>query len=379
MNYKLLLLSALILLFSCTNDSKNTNNKRSSKAITELEITADAVDLTEEYLNNYHTQTVFSNGGNDYMVAHNHKTHHIDLFNITTKEKRTIKLNAEGQNSVHQNVNGIYTISPDAVWIYAMSDVYLMNTTTGEIEAKYKLPVDEGEFIINTSNYSNATIKLQYDADRNSLRYITIDMGDRSYFYINEFDIETGTVRKSELEYTEAEQGIGEKFGWMQHPNVTYNKNMVVYNFPFNSNIYTLNLDTQEMNSYGGKSSFTNNFASEIDQMSMDKWMNHAIENVHFYEVNYDAYKDCYYRLHSEGIDFDPNVPLGELFQKKKLYLTIFDGDLNVINEFQLAANKYPLSGGWGVLKSGFFIINDSPDKEIEGYERLEYDIIEGK
>ena len=31
--------------------------------------------------------------------------------------------------------------------------------------------------------------------------------------------------------------------------------------------------------------------------------------------------------------------------------MTIFDADLNVIKEFQLAENKHPLSGGWSVLK----------------------------
>lgn len=181
------------------------------------------------------------------MVAYNHKTHHIDLFNLTTKEKHTIQLHAEGQSAIPQRVDALYANTPNAIWIYAMGSVYLLKNQ-GEIDKKYNLPVDEGEHIINNANYSNATIKLDYDADNNSLRYVTVDMSDKSYFYINEFDLETETVKKTELPYTEAEQGIGEKFGWMQHPNVTYRNNRVIYNFPFNSNIYTLNLDTQEMN-----------------------------------------------------------------------------------------------------------------------------------
>ena len=376
-NHKLLLLSSLIVLFSCNNDNSIINNKMSSRNITELDVTSSSIELTEEYLNNYYTQTAFSNDGNDYMVAYNHKTHHIDLFNLTTKEKHTIQLHAEGQSAIPQRVDALYANTPNAIWIYAMGSVYLLNNE-GEIDKKYNLPVDEGEHIINNANYSNATIKLDYDAESNSLRYVTVDMSDKSYFYINEFDLETETVKKTELSYTEAEQGIGEKFGWMQHPNVTYRNNKVIYNFPFNSNVYTLNLDTQEMDSFGGKSKFTKNTTTETDLASMDTWFRHTVENVHFYEVNYDTHKDCYYRLHSEGVDFNSNVEMGELLKNKRLYLTIFDGDLNVINEFQLAKDKYPLSGG-DVLLGGLFLINDSSEKEAEQYELLEYDVVGGR
>lgn len=377
MNHKLILLSSLIILLSCNNDNTIISNKKSSKNITELDVTSSSIELTEEYLNNYYTQTAFSNDGDDYMVAYNHKTHHIDLFNLTTKEKHTIQLHAEGQSAIPQRVDALYANTPNAIWIYAMGSVYLLNNE-GEIDKKYNLPVDEGEHIINNANYSNATIKLDYDAKSNSLRYVTVDMSDKSYFYINEFDLETETVKKTELPYTEAEQGIGEKFGWMQHPNVTYRNNRVIYNFPFNSNVYTLNLDTQEMDSFGGKSKFTKNTTSETDLASMDNWFRHTIENVHFYEVNYDTHKDCYYRLHSEGVDFNSNVEMGELLKNKRLYLTIFDGDLNVINEFEFAKDKYPLSGG-DVLLGGLFLINDSSGKEAEQYELLEYDVVGGR
>lgn len=377
MNHKLILLSLLIILFSCNNDNSIISNKMSSRNITELDITSSSIELTEEYLNNYYTQTAFSNDGVDYMVAYNHKTHHIDLFNLTTKEKHTIQLHTEGQSAIPQRVDALYANTPNAIWIYAMGSVYLLNNE-GEIDKKYNLPVDEGEHIINNANYSNATIKLDYDAKSNSLRYVTVDMSDKSYFYINEFDLETETVKKTGLPYTEVEKGISEKFGWMQHPNVTYRNNRVIYNFPFNSNIYTLNLDTQEMDSFGGKSKFTKNTTSETDLASMDNWFKHTVENVHFYEVNYDTHKDCYYRLHSEGVDFNSNVEMGELLKTKRLYLTIFDGDLKVINEFQLAKDKYPLSGG-DVLLGGLFLINDSSGKEAEQYELLEYDVIGGR
>ncbi|HZJ79619.1 MAG TPA: DUF4221 family protein [Dysgonamonadaceae bacterium] len=377
MNHKLILLSSLIILLSCNNDNTIISNKKSSKNITELDVTSSSIELTEEYLNNYYTQTAFSNDGNDYMVAYNHKTHHIDLFNLTTKEKHTIQLHAEGQSAIPQRVDALYANTPNTIWIYAMGSVYLLNNE-GEIDKKYNLPVDEGEHIINNANYSNATIKLDYNAESNTLRYVTVDMSDKSYFYISEFDLETETVKKTELPYTEAEQGIGEKFGWMQHPNVTYRNNRVIYNFPFNSNVYTLNLDTQEMDSFGGKSKFTKNTTSETDLASMDNWFRHTIENVHFYEVNYDTHKDCYYRLHSEGVDFNSNVEMGELLKNKRLYLTIFDGDLNVINEFEFAKDKYPLSGG-DVLLGGLFLINDSSGKEAEQYELLEYDVIGGR
>ena len=124
MNHKLILLSLLIILFSCNNDNSIISNKMSSRNITELDITSSSIELTEEYLNNYYTQTAFSNDGVDYMVAYNHKTHHIDLFNLTTKEKHTIQLHTEGQSAIPQRVDALYANTPNAIWIYEMGGVY---------------------------------------------------------------------------------------------------------------------------------------------------------------------------------------------------------------------------------------------------------------
>jgi hypothetical protein len=365
-----------IFLFSCINENyKVINNKTSDIIITELETISDSIELTEDYLNNYYTQTLFSKNSNDYMVAHNHKTHYIDIFNISKKEMSNIKLYEEGQNSINRDINGIYANSIDSIWLYSTGNIYLLNTL-GEIEKKYNLPVDKDEFIINSTNYANATIKLHFDSSRNALFYTSIRMGDKNSFFINELNILTMKVEKTELIYTESEQGIGKKFGWMQHPNVTYKNNLIIYNFPFNSNIYTINLDSKERNSFGGKSIYTKNYAAETTEMAIDNWFRHTIENIHFYEINNDKYKDCYYRLHLDGADFNSKDYKGDQLNSKRLFLTIFDSSFNIINEFPLTKNKYNIVGGWGVLKDGFFIIKDNPLKENVNYEQLEYDII---
>lgn len=365
-----------ILLFSCNDENnKVINNKTSDIIITELETVSDSIELTEDYLNNYYTQTLFSKNSNDYMITHNHKTHYIDIFNISKKEMFNIKLYDEGQNSINRDINGIYANSIDSIWLYSTGNIYLLNTL-GEIEKKYNLPVDKDEFIINSSNYANATIKLHFDSSRNALFYTSIRMGDKNSFFINELNILTMKVEKTELIYTEAEQGIGRNFGWMQHPNITYNNNLIIYNFPFNSNIYTINLDSKEMNSLGGRSIYTKNYADETTEMAIDNWFRHTVENIHFFEINYDKYKDCYYRLHLDGADFSSKVSKGDQLNSKKLFLTIFDSSFNIINEFPLTKSKYNIVGGWGVLKDGFFIIKDNPLIENVENEQLEYDII---
>jgi len=373
--YCLILTFSLLVVSSCIDEHGIIENSQSEIIVTDLKKDSFSVFLPKNFLNNYHTQKTFSTHNQDYLFGYNDKTHNIDVFNLTEKNMTTIKLNQEGPNSISGQVNSIFISSLDSIWILANNTVFLINSD-GWTNEKYDLVVDTDEYIINNSNYSNATVNLHYDSDKRALFYITIRMGNFSVFFVNILSLNSNKIKKVELKYTKAEKGIGKKYGWMQHPNITYNNDIIIYNFPFNSNIYTLNLNTGVMNSHGGKSAYTQNIASTIGNVSMDGWFRHLIENIHFYEVNYDKFRKHYYRLHVEGIDYTPKIPINEQMYMKGLYLSAFDNNFNLINEFQLTDNLYNLNGGWGILRNGFFIIKDNPHMEFNSYDYLEYDIL---
>ncbi|MDO4704490.1 DUF4221 family protein [Tannerella sp.] len=369
-----LILAGLWMILACSHEKKVIERKKSPETIIGMERDTLSIDLDDTSLPHYHTQTAFSLNTNDYLIGYNDQTHALNVFDFTNKVVHNISIYREGKQAVAGEINGLYATSPDSIWILADKTVYLLDTT-GMIHEKHELTVDEGEYIINTSNYSNASIQLYIDTHNQSLYYVTLKMGDESIFYINEADLRQGKHKKIVLPYTGAEQGVGHLYGWMQHPNVTFHFPLVIYNFPFNSNVYTFDLHTGTAKSYGADSRYTRNTASETHSATMEDWYRHLIENVHFYEVNYDPYRKCYYRLHVSGVDFTAGMPIDKQLFNKQLFLTVFDWDLNVIEEFLLSNDTYNLNGGWGVFEKGFFIIKDHPNAEYPDDDKMRYDV----
>lgn len=375
MKYIYLVAVGTFIMLSCSQEKKVVKKKNSQEIIMGIERDTMSIKLNDTSLNNYHTQVSFSWYKNDFLIGYNDKTHCLDVFNFTNKDIFNIELNIQGRGAVAGEVNGLYATSLDSLWILANQTVYLLDSI-GIIQKQYDLMVDEGEYIINTSNYSNASVRLYFDTDKCALYYATIKMGDKNAFYINILSLNDGRHKKIELKYTDTEQGVGQRYGWMQHPNITYNYPLVIYNFPFNSNVYTMDLNTDVIKSYGGESRYTPNIASEVYTETIDSWYKHMIENVHFYEVNYDPYRKRYYRLHLNGVDFNSTISVSEQIFDKQMFLTVFDQEFNVIEEFPLSNDLYNINGGWGVFKNGLFIIKDNPNMEHQDYECLKYDIL---
>lgn len=376
MKLKVLIISIVIIFQFCKGvDTSIFENTKSDSQITNTSVIEDFVNLDSNHLNNYPMQTYVDGGPLEYMIGYNYKTHCLDIFNLTQKNIETIPLYGDGPNSINRDINGIYSTTTDSIWLYTTNMIYLLNND-GTIHTKHTLPVDAGEYIINTSNYSNASIKLHYNSERNSIFYVTIKMEDINYFYLNEFSFKTETSKKTSLEYTDAEKGVGKKYGWMQHPNITYNQNSIIYNFPFNSNIYTLDINSGLIGKHGGKSVFTKNISNSTNKVSIEDWDRHLMENIHFYEINYDPYRNCYYRLHTNGSEFNPKISFSEQLNNKRLFLTVFDEHFKLIKEIALNANSYNLIGGWGIIKDGFLIVKDNPDNENNDYEELQYEVI---
>lgn len=104
-------------------------------------------------------------------------------------------------------------------------------------------------------------------------------------------------------------------------------------------------------------------------------FINGVVRDIRLYRENYDPYRKRYYRLHVNGIDFTAGMAIDKQLFKKQLFLTVFDQDLNVIDEFPLSNDTYNLNGGWGVFEKGFFIIKDHPNAEFPDDDKMRYDV----
>jgi len=165
-------------------------------------------------------------------------------------------------------------------------------------------------------------------------------------------------------------------YGWKQLPNVNFTDSKIIYNLPIESNIYVIDIETGKSNIYGGKSKYTKN---EVDKLNLpydfEQGNRHISENVHFYELNHDPFRDVYYRLHSDIAEFDATQDFESLLNKKELYLTVFNNKFEVINETKTDTQKYIFRNCWGITSKGFFMTRGNMFYNDVNFEQFQIDI----
>lgn len=363
----------LICLFlSCAKSQDRLIESQYGKAIS-FEKEEINIPIDDKTLTSYQVISCFQENENNLVYAYNSPMHSLDIFNLNDQSISHLPLNKEGENGVLKNVSGLYVHQEDSLWLYSQGFLYLVNNK-GEVKGKYELPFPEGGFIMVETNFSMATIKLFYHPQRNSVFYLTVTPTEESATYIvYEYSLNSGTFKTFELKGSETEKFAGKRFGFKQFPNVTYTDQDILYNFPISSNIYRIDIETGKETAFGGKSRYTPNLASELAMpYDMKDASKHHIENIHFFEIQYDPYKNIYYRLHLDKTENVSTTPFRTLCDSKELYLTSFDKNFRITSETKLENNIYTHYNSWGVLDNGLFITEDNLLDENKDFEAFQ-------
>lgn len=366
------------LVISCTNKDNelSTNKYGSFISLDKKEIN---IHIDENTLCSYQTiSTIREKNNKEHIFAYNSPMHSIDIFNLSDKKISHIKLELEGTNGILKNVSGIYVHKQDSIWLYSQGFIYLIDSC-GKVNKTVKLPFPTEGFPLVETNFSMSTSKLFFHPIRESIFYLTVTPTEESANYlVYEYFIKIDTFKTYPLKGGILEKKAGRNFGWLQFPNVTYSKNDILYNFPINSNIYKINLETGKEYSFGGRSKYTSNVTSELCMpytfQDADK---HLIENVHFFEIQYEPQKDIYYRLHLDKVNFTTETKSNLLYNSKDMYLTIFNKNFEIIYENKLDSKTYNYLNSWGILNNRLFITKDNLLNDNKNFDTFEIDIFE--
>lgn len=316
------------------------------------------VPIDENTHSSYQVTSVLSTSSGETLFGYNGSLHTIDLMPLSDGGNvRHIGLETEGDNGVPRPVGGMYVHRPDSIWLCSANGLYLVDTL-GRVNKKVALSMPQNGFIKVETNFSMATNGIYYHPQRKSVFYLTATPTHTGAEYqVYEYDLTSDSYQTYAIKGSERERYAGKNFGWKQFPNVTVHDNLLVYNFPINSNVYVLDIESGKTYSYGGQSCFTPNRVAELkmpyDLATADR---HMLENVHFYEMRYDRARKLYYRLHVGSASYDAQKGLPELYSKKHLYLTVFDHEFRVLNELDLGADIYNYFNFWTVAQSGLLI-----------------------
>lgn len=323
-------------------------------------------------LQSYSCTTHWKTDSVDYIVGYNHFEHALDCFDVTNGEMvRSIPLHREGVDGVVDKICSMFPFSDDFIWVYDHVHFYLLDSD-GEVHQK--IAWNEYDSVIIEANHAMHTAQFVYNQMSASLLF-PIRKNDR--FYIYEWSLETEEVINEYLLFPSVYNLKGDKkFANMDAPNVKFLNDKVVYNYPYESTIYTLDLKTGEQLMYGGASQYTANVADECsDWNDYSKWERHGITNTHFYDVMYMPDLNLYVRLHLGGVDIDTNKSLSELGDSRVLYLMLFDHEFNIVGEYKLKEKTYNYFTGWCTLSNGLLIFKDNALSELTDYDGSQFDI----
>lgn len=380
MKQLLLFLILSVLVISCTSENDGLLKSKYGNFIS-LDKTEMNINIDENTFCSYQTFSAFKENNNEEVLfAYNNSMHSLDIFNPNDKSVSHIQLEAEGTNGILNNVSGIHIHKRDSIWLYSQGFLYLADSR-GKVSKAVQLPFPTGGFTWVETNFSMATSKLFYHPTRESIFYLTVTpTKDSADYLVYEYSIKTDSFKTYPLKGGILEKKAGKNFGWMQFPNVTYTQNDILYNFPINSNIYKINIETGKESSFGGQSKYTSNTSSELCMpYSFQDADKHLIENVHFFEIQYEPQKDIYYRLHLDKAVFSTNTQSNLLYDSKDLYLTIFNKNFEIIYENKLDNKTYSYHNSWGILNNKLFINKDNilnDNKDPDSFEMVLFDPI---
>ena len=362
-----------LALLSCNEKKPLVDNFYGMQTVLvseEIDIPIDELSLTS-----YLIHFCYSFQGDNYIIAHNYLTHNLDIFNVSQQTVSHIKLNLEGPDGINHDVQGIYLHSKDSIWIYTMGIISLIDFE-GKVRDRIRITSLDNKIPIVSTNFTSSTSKLYYNSTRKSLFYLTMSISnEKSSFFVSEYSLSDHSIKKYPLNATE-KKNLRWDYGWKQCPNVTYTENAILYNFPIESNIYVIDLESGKSSVFGGKSRYTSNSVNKLKTpFSFSEGNRHIYENVHFFELLYDGVNNLYYRLHLSDTEYEADTEFEALYQSKTMYLTVFNHKFEIINETRLEEKKYNYRNFWGMLNNGFFIGTNNMFFTGVDYEKLQIEI----
>ena len=150
----------------------------------------------------------------------------------------------------YTHLAGIYAHSVDSIWVFDDSERISLISQKGNIIKRINCHdyIQEHEEIIIHTNHAISTTHLGYNLKHQSLLFAVKDKSTSPIsFKVKEvFLNETGKTITFDLSPSVVEPDISQGYANMNEPNVNFNGEEILYNYPIESHIYTLNTLTGE-------------------------------------------------------------------------------------------------------------------------------------
>ena len=329
-------------------------------------------------LKSYYLSSAVHTDSADFLIGYNYRLHSLDYMNLQSKEVTQTILSDEGPDAVI-SLTGLYANSLDSIWMSDESERVFLLDNAGQIKTTVNLKEylqDTEQLLINT-NHAMFTSHLYYNEIRQSLMFLVKKMASQT-FVVRELFLDKGKdAIDYELEPSRIIPDITSGYAFINAPNVNFTTTDIIYNYPFESSVYTLDIQTGERKYVPAQSQYTEIIVERVepgtDYSTIEKC---RIQNPHFFDVMYIPKLKKYVRLHLGGVDFEEKRGRDELMNDRILYLMIFDEKMKVLGESKLLEHRYNNFTGWSVSYNGVALFVDNILDEEDDTEDLAIDVI---
>lgn len=375
----------LFLLCVCSTSCFRANNgeKRSNVYADSIGLVAEEVSIPPSevlLLKSYPLSSSCRADSTLVVVGYNYKEHALDFIELNSKKTVQLKLNQEGPSGITRRIGGLYVHNLDSIWLCDdTQQAYLINSK-GEMKNKIALNDGESDGVVAVmANYAMSVIKLYYNERRQSLFYaVEIVVNDIPKLVVKERALDQQKpIGSYELTPSVVEPNITVKdYGYIYRPNISFTDDLIVYNYPIESSVYTIDLNTGARKTISGESKFTPNVVPKcVSAPTYEARELFALENVCFHEIMHLSASDLYARLHVSGVDTADEKDPGKLNAGRKLLLTLFNRDFEIVNELELPSRRYSYYTGWCALDEGILIFVDNILSGSDASEELIFDV----
>lgn len=360
------------VLTSCDSPGGNTPHsdlRRDSLSVVTEHVRVASGEALE--LKSYYITSLMDLDSGKGVVAYNYRLHSLDLIHLKGECRVfSVPLQREGPDGIPGRVCGLCPVSKDSVWLYDGIAMYLLD---GKGKVRDKISFERDKNIVINTNYAMCTARFFYNKEHASLLYLT----DRDSLVVEEYDVRKRCVSKSyPLSNSAVNPDRKPIYGDMELPNISFTEDKIVYNYPYESGIYLLDINSGEQSLVDAKSIYTPNAAHNCLVNGYAAWEKHRIENVHYFDVMYLPKLRVFVRLHTGGVPFDPAKSVLSLLDSKKLYLSVLDKELRTMGEIKLSDKQYNLCTAWCALEDALLLFNENSLADSIEEERLSMDIV---
>lgn len=366
---KILLITLfLINIIACT---KTETSKKLESQVTRI-----SIPISSNQLNSYQVFSVYK-AGNNKMVGYNNPRHALDFFDLDRqKVEKSQALARGGPNAIGQ-IESLYWHNVDSIFMYERGKLHIVSGA-GEKVNTFDLYEIYGDLNLGEP-ICNFYFKLNYVKETKEVYFFMINQSverekKSNLPLITSLAIENKTVKLLPIKHTDHYKNLNGQVGFITYLGFSgFLNNKMIYNFQYESPLYAYSLGEGEIDKSGTHEE--RKISELLAQEDSEVFDRHAIENPHFLSPIPDPWNNLIYRF-TWGAP-DPSLGING-FTEKSSSISIFDSELNLIEEFLLPTYTYQINN-WFVNENGLYVSVAHPKNETVTEDFFEVDLFKFK